>query len=69
MNVLQGGPKPKELPQVLPTVEFKTTPSGGKYKKIDYEVIDASKSMSSDEREEESYRSVSIKNTFAPKFT
>uniref|UniRef100_A0A915Q672 Uncharacterized protein n=1 Tax=Setaria digitata TaxID=48799 RepID=A0A915Q672_9BILA len=37
----KGGPKPKELQQLLPTVEFKTTPLGGKYKKIDYEVVDA----------------------------
>ncbi|VDN91752.1 unnamed protein product [Brugia pahangi] len=39
----KGGPKPKELPQLLPSVEFMTTPSGGKYKKIDYEVVDDSK--------------------------
>ncbi|VDO73106.1 unnamed protein product [Onchocerca flexuosa] len=39
----QGGPKPKELPQLLPTAELKTTPSGGTYRKIDYEVIDDSK--------------------------
>ncbi|VIO90172.1 Uncharacterized protein BM_BM12386 [Brugia malayi] len=39
----KGGPKPKELPQLLPSVEFMTTPSGGKYKKIDYEVIEDSK--------------------------
>ncbi|MCP9258612.1 hypothetical protein DINM_001631 [Dirofilaria immitis] len=36
----KGGPKPKELPQLMPTAEFKTTPTGAIYRKIDYEVID-----------------------------
>ncbi|VDK74863.1 unnamed protein product [Litomosoides sigmodontis] len=45
----KGGPKPKDLPQLLPTVEFKTTSSGGKYKKIDYEVIDGNNRVSRSE--------------------
>ncbi|VDN02471.1 unnamed protein product [Thelazia callipaeda] len=47
----KGGPKAQELPQLLPTVEFKTTPSGGKYRKINYEVVDAEKLPRSDIQE------------------
>ncbi|CAG9539991.1 unnamed protein product [Cercopithifilaria johnstoni] len=50
----KGGPKPKELPQLLPTVEFKTTPAGGKYKKIDYEVIDDNKLPKSEQQDSSS---------------
>ncbi|VBB27636.1 unnamed protein product [Acanthocheilonema viteae] len=57
----KGGPKPKELSQLLPTVEFKTTPAGGKYKKIDYEVIDDSK-LSRNEPKDGSFSQYSFEN-------
>lgn len=47
----QGGPKPKELPQLLPAGEYMTTPSGGKYKKIEYEVVDDSKLPKNDPKD------------------
>ncbi|VDM45005.1 unnamed protein product [Toxocara canis] len=38
-----GGPKADDLPQMQSGVEMRTTPTGAKYKKIEYEIIDASK--------------------------
>uniref|UniRef100_A0A915AFF8 Intermediate filament protein n=1 Tax=Parascaris univalens TaxID=6257 RepID=A0A915AFF8_PARUN len=39
----KGGPKAQDLPELFqPGVEMRTTPAGGKYKKIDYEIVDAS---------------------------
>lgn len=47
-NKFKGGPKAKELPQFPSNVEFRTTPAGSKYKKVEYELIDSKISTESD---------------------
>lgn len=56
--LFQGGPKPKELPQLMPTVEFKTTPTGAKYKKIDYEIVDSTKTVREQDSTSSQYSSI-----------